>query len=273
MLKDIDKGFLKEQLQRIEKEVEEMSLPIIQYSRLIPVDNGRYVGRAYPDITGGKIGYGFTKQDIMRAQHMGTNLDSKRAMDARSTAEMFIQEIAFKGYEEKGWTGLFNDPNVTALNAAEGKDGNAWSMKTDDEIIEDINDFLFGIREEWNTKFLADTLLLPLAAFSRLSRIEEQGKASLLLQHIKRNNIYTWHTGQDLTILARPELKNAAASNGDRAVAYQCASNVLKLHLPEPHHFLDPTDEIDAIAIRGKFCIGGLEISQPTAVRYLDQIT
>lgn len=267
-------NFLKSQLQRIEKEVEKMDLPIIQYPHLVPVDNGKYVGKVYLDVTEGKIGYGFTMQDVVRAKDTGINLDSTRAMDARRTAEMLIQEIVFNGYKEKNWTGLFNDTNVTALNAAEGKSGNTWKMKADCEIIKDINDLLCGAREGWSMTFLADTLLLPLTAFSRLSRIEKHGKTSFLLQHIKRANIYTLQTGQDLTIRARPELEHAADSNGGRAVAYQCAPDLLKLHLPKPHHFLDFGGEDPLYVHRwGKFCTGGLEIIQPAAVRYLDQIT
>lgn len=307
-------GFLISQTSSIEAQAYEIQYPDIQYPNLVPVDTSANqwaksvtffstdkVGQAdwfshlakdvpLADVERSKfeqplemaaIGYRYTLEEIGQAQMVpGTNLTSDRAAAAVRAYEEFMDGIALRGVPPSGntknWTGLINDPNVTAGNVANDGTGSStlWANKTPDQILRDINALLTGVYTGSLTVEMADTLLLPVA---RLDYIATTARSSTsdttILEYLRRNNTYTSITGAPLTIRAVRGLETAGAGSTARMVAYRRDPQVVKLHLPMPHRFL-PAWQTGPLVfdIPGIFRTGGVEIRRPKAFRYGDGI-
>jgi hypothetical protein len=224
------------------------------------------------------IGYRYTLEELGQAMMVpGTNLTTERAEAARRAYEEFVDDKAINGDTEKNWTGLINDPNVTIVDAAATGTGGsaAWENKTADQILADVNDALSGVYTASQTVEMADTVLVPVAEFSRIATIRLENTTMTALEFLMRFNVYTAQTGQPLMIRAVRGLENAG-EGGDvgRMVVYRRDPRVLKLHIPMPHRFL-PVWQTAPITfdIPGIFRLGGLEIRRPGAVRYVDGIS
>ncbi len=303
-------GFLIQQAAHIETTVYKIKYPDIQYQNLIPIDSSANqwaksityfsmdsVGQAdwfnhmstdmkFADVNKAKyetgvlmagIGYRYTLEELGHAQMIpGTNLTSERAEAARRAYEEFVDNKAFLGDTAKGWEGLLNNSTVTRVDAANTGTGPSrlWSTKTADQIITDVNDALTGIYTGSKSVEMADTLLLPIAAMSLLSVTRLSNTESNALAYLKKYNIYTMITGQELDIRGVLGLESAGTAGVGRMVAYRKDPSVLKMHIPMPHQFLQvwQTGPM-TFDIPGIFRLGPVEIRLPGAVRYVDGIT
>lgn len=303
-------SFLVQQATYIETEVYKIVYPDIQYQQLIPVDSSANewaksvtyysmdkVGQAawfhhaatdmrLADINRTKfevglemagIGYRYTLEELGFQQLVpGTNLTTERADAARFAYETFVNDVAFLGSTDKGWTGLLNDPNVTRVDAAATGTGTTrtWSTKNADQIITDVNDALTGIYTGTNTVEMADTILLPPAALVYLSTTRLSNTAENALSYLLKYNTYTLQTNGPLTIRGVLGLETAGTSGVGRMVVYKKDPRVLKMHIPMVHRFL-PVWQTGPMVfdIPGIFRLGPVEIRRPGAVRYVDGIT
>ncbi|GAA2817194.1 hypothetical protein EDC40_103653 [Aminobacter aminovorans] len=223
------------------------------------------------------IGYGYNIEELGTAQLLGMNLSNDKASAARRIAEEKIDLVAFVGDAAKGFTGLVNASTPTATTAPADGTGSAttFASKTPDQILRDINGQLTGIFTGTLGAELADTLLLPYSVLLDIStrRIDAVNQTTIL-EWVKRNNIYTLTTGQELTIRGVfGYLDTAGAGSTKRMVAYRRSPEVLKFHMPMPFRFL-PAWQTGPIKfdVPGIFRLGGVDIRRPKAVRYLDGI-
>jgi hypothetical protein len=302
-------GFLLSQKAHIETTAIAIRYPEIQYTKLVPIDTSAAewaksvvffstdrVGKAEwyhhmakdvprADVVREKhehgiemaaIGYGYTLEELgQSAMVPGTNLNADRAAAARRAYEEFMDDVAIRGSETKGWTGLINDPNVTqGFVAFDGTtDSSDWDDKTADQILRDVNDFILGVYTDSATVEMADTLLLPISAHSALATRRLPETAITVLEFLMKYNVYTAQTQRPLTIMAVRGLETAGEDGTARMVAYRYDSSVLKLHLPMPHRFLPVwQDGPMQFEVPGIFRTGGLEIRRPGAVRYADGV-
>lgn len=303
-------AFLIQQTTHIEAEVYKVRYPDIQYPSLIPVDTSAnewaksityfsmdQVGEAdwfshlatdmrLADVSRNKfeaavhmagIGYRYTLEELGFAQLVpGTNLTSERAEAARRAYEEFVDIRAFEGDTGKGWTGLINNGSVTRTDAANDGTGPSrlWSTKTSDQIIRDINDALTGIYTGSNTVEMADTVLLPIAAYAILANKRIESTEGNALDWLMKYNVYTMQTGQRLTVRGVLGLEDAGTGGVGRMVVYRKDPRVLKMHIPMTHRFLQVWQTGPMVFdVPGIFRMGPLEIRLPSAVRYVDGIT
>ena len=234
----------------------------------------------------GAIGYGYNLQEVEQARMANVMLTSERAMAARRAAEEYIDHIVLNGSAEHGWEGLTNHTgsgNITRMDASGTGAGRAWlnessgQTKTPDMIISDVNALLTGIYSGTLQVEMADTLLMPVAAYAALASRRLPDTAQTVMEFIQRSNIYTATTGQQLMIRAvRGTEGIQVAGDNDtrgRVIAYRRDPQVLRLHLPMPHRFLGvyQTGPI-SWTVPGIFRLGGLEIRRPGSMRYMDGV-
>jgi hypothetical protein len=222
------------------------------------------------------IGYYYTLEELGVAMQIpGYALTAERGDAARRAYEEFMDRVAFFGDTTKNWTGLTNDANVTAGSAiADGTGSSAlWTTKTADQIIRDVNQILTGIYTGSATVEMADTVLLPVASFALLATTRVPNTTASTLGWLQQYNTYTAITGQSLTIRAVRGLETAGAGATNRMIGYRNDPQILKLHLPMPHKFLNVM-QVTALRydVPGIFRTGGIEIRRPGSVRYLDGI-
>lgn len=303
-------SFMVNQLTYIEPYVYEIQYPDIQYPFLIPIDESapdwvksitffsiQHVGQAewfhhmatdmrLADVQRAKfevpvemagIGYRYTLEELGQAIQAGTNLTGERASAAIRAYEEFVEQIAMVGDTDKNWTGLINDPGVTATTAPVGGGASPdteWVTKTGDEIAKDVNAVLTGVYTTSQTVEMADTILLPVEQFTLIATKRMSDSVDMtVLDWISRYNVYTAQTGRPLTIRAVRQLDNAGGAGIDRMMAYRRDPTVIKMHIPMRHRFL-PVWQTGPITfdVPGIFRLGGVEIRRPGACRYLDAI-
>lgn len=228
-----------------------------------------------------KTGYRYDIQELNQARMVGMDLPDDKAAAARRAYEEKMESVAFLGDAGKSLTGLLNSTAVTTAAAPNGvagaHNGNVasplWTSKTPLEILADVNNALTGMWVASNTIEMADTLLLPLAAFSHIAVTPVSTLSMMtILEYIKTNNVFTATTGRPLTIRALRQLNTAGAGNTGRMIAYTRDTEVLKMHVPMPLEFLPVQQILLDFVVPGIFRLGGLDIRRPGAMRYLDGI-
>jgi hypothetical protein len=300
-------GFAQKQTSHIETEVYKTKYPSIDYAGLVPVDysanewiksvtyySSDAVGKAKwisgnakdlptVDLSSQKhetqvytagIGYGFGLEEVNQARMLGMNLEADQAVAARRAYEQMVYDVTFLGDTDKGFEGLLDYTGVPAASVAADGTGSAteWSTKTPDQIIRDVNAILIGIHTATKTVELADTLLLPVTSWQAVASTRLTDTGMTILDFIKKYNVYTAQTGQELTIRMHRELETAGAGSTKRMVAYRRSPEVLKLHIPMDHRFLPIQVEGLYFTVPGVFRLGGLDIRLPKAVSYGDAI-
>ena len=296
-------GFVTSQTSYIERQVNEIQYPDIQYPQLVPVDTsanpwaktvtyysadkygkadwingnaddipmaGTEMARNETAVYTAGIGYGYGLEEISQAQMLGINLPAQDALAARRAYEEMVDRVAIYGDASKGFYGLINAPSVTAGTAVTGN----WETATPAQILADINSELIGQYNATLNTAMADTLLLPYGRWLLLTtRMVSDLATETLFSWITRNNAYTAATGQPLKIRAIRGLDTAGAGGTARMVAYRRDPSVVKIHIPMPHRFL-PVYQAGPIRweVPGIFRLGGVDIRQPLLFSYTDGI-
>lgn len=224
------------------------------------------------------IGYRYDLEELGKAQLIpGMNLNAEKALNARRMSEEFIERVAFTGDASKGMKGLVNQTGVTITQAPADGTGSerTFASKTADQVLRDINSQITGIAVDTLTTELADTVLLPYLTLLDLStrRIDATNQTTIL-EWVRRNNIYTLQTGQQLEFRGLVGHLDTAGTGGTRRmVAYRKSPEVVKMHVPMPFRFL-PVWQLGPILfeVPGIFRLGGVDVRRPKAMRYLDGI-
>ena len=307
-------GFVRPQFYNIERTIYEVRYPSFDYASLIPVVtegnewargtlftsidmagraqfiSGKGFDMPYADVSRDQftkgfalagIGFEWSLEELQTAAMEGVSLSDVKARAARRVGEQFLWNIGMTGRpdgvtNQKNWTGLINDPNVPAANAAATGTGSTttWTTKTPDNILADVNGALSGIVSTTIEVEDADTVLLPTSRYLSISSTPRSTTSdTTVLQYLQQNNAYTARTGLPLTIRALRALETAGSGGTKRMIAYRRDPEVLRLHLPMPHRFLPPFQKSSmAWEVAGIMRTGGTEIRLPSAVNYIDGI-
>lgn len=222
------------------------------------------------------IGYRYDLEELGKAMDLNINLNPERGVLARAVAEKFIDRVVLLGDANKGFTGVTNNPTVTAGTAAATGTGSAttFASKTPDMVLADINSVLTGVFTGTFGIETADTLLMPYTQLLDLNtrRIDAVNQTTIL-EWIERNNIVTRMTGRPILIRGVWGLETAGAGATARMVAYRRDPSVLKFHMPMPFRFL-PVWQVGPILfeVPGIFRLGGVDVRRPKSMRYMDGI-
>ena len=214
------------------------------------------------------IGYDYGLEEVNQARILGQNLTNTKALAARRAYERFVDKIVFEGDTVKGFSGLFNNPNVAVTSAPNG----SWATAAEDDILADINALISGVFVATNEIAMANTLLLPSTSVQLLGSKRLGDTTETIMDFLRRSNVFTSETGQALTIRGMRGLDTAGAGGTPRAIAFRNDSDVMEMHIPMPHRFLPVERKGLLFQVPGIFRLGGLEIRLPGEVRYQDGI-
>lgn len=147
----------------------------------------------------------------------GVNMITKVGDIMRKAAERHIERVFFFGNADLGFEGFINNPSVTiktASNKAAG--GTTWDVATADEIIDEVNNTQSLISENTRQIAQAGHIILPTRQFNRLATLRIGDTNISVLEYLRKNNVYTANTGQELKIDAIPYTNDIAVgpSNG-----------------------------------------------------------
>lgn len=109
------------------------------------------------------LAYGFSIDEILKANHVGYNLDATHAMYVREEIERKIDTYAWEGDPESGLGGFLNDTNIVRINASNGVGGSPlWTNKTPQEIYNDVKELFYTLELNSNGVEMADRLVLDI---------------------------------------------------------------------------------------------------------------
>lgn len=282
-------GFVVSQSSHIEREVMAIPYPEIRYAEMVPVDTSANpfaasvtfftqdaVGRAKfmngkgddvplanimrtkfeQGILDAGIGYEFSLTEIGQAQMMGQSLTNEGAAAARLAYEQLVDEVTLNGAD--GIEGLYNTTGITSAAA-----GATFTAGTPAQVLAAINTALTAIMTDTNGIDMANTVVLPLAAYGAIATRQLDVTSSMtILEFVQKSNVYTARTGQPLMIVADHRLTT-------KMVVYKRDPSVLKLHMPMPLRFLPPQYVNLSVRVPGMFRFAPLSIRRPKAVRYV----
>lgn len=285
-------GFVVSQSSHIEREVMAIPYPEIRYAEMVPVDTSAnpfaasvtfftqdQVGRAKfmngkgddvplanimrtkfeQGILDAGIGYEFSLTEIGQAQMMGMSLPNEGASAARLAYEQLVDEVTLNGAD--GIEGLYNTTNITSAAAAA-----TFTAGTPAQVLAAINTALTAIMTDTNGIDMANTIVMPLAAYGAIATRQLDVTSSMtILEFVQKSNVYTARTGQPLTIIADHRLPT-------KMVVYKRDPSVLKLHMPMPLRFLPPQYVNLSVRVPGMFRFAPLSIRRPKAVRYVTAV-
>lgn len=294
-------AFLVPQMLRIETEVYEVRYPNFAYEDFLFVNedgdmwdaglmyfSGDIAGKAewfnardfdvpYADVSRDSfmnathmaaIGYEWSRGELERAARANRNLTAEKANAARRVAQRFIYGVALMGAAEKGWTGLFNNPNVPSSVAVA-----TFAAGTPDQILATINGALAAPAIATRGAYNVNAMVLPTTAIRDLGSRIITNTTTTILNFIQANNNYTAQGGGALFTRGTDELETLGGSATRRMVTYERDRQVAQFHLPGDHEFFDVFQKSSFTwEVPGLMNLGGTEIRVPKAIKYTDGI-
>lgn len=162
--------------------------------------------------------------DMMRSNVTGRSLDKLLSDGVRMVYDKHMDENVYKGLSKYGSSGLVNNPNVTATQAALDSTNTYrdWAHKTPAEILNDINT---AINDVWaaagyDLRAMPNHIILPHEQFNYIatqpvSALSEKS----ILTYLQENNVAA-KNNVELVICGVPWCKGAGTSSTDRMVVY-----------------------------------------------------
>lgn len=146
----------------------------------------------------------YTIPELESAARTGRPLDSQKLDALKHKHQMDIDEQVYVGDANVGATGLLNSASVTNLsNVPNGAMGSAaWSTKTPDEILADINALITSTWTASGWKVMPNRILIPPTQFGYIStqKVSSAGNISIL-KYVLENNVLKASGKGELTIL------------------------------------------------------------------------
>lgn len=213
--------------------------------------------------------YAYNLQEIRAAKMAGKPLVQKKANAAKRAIDYKQNLIGFFGDSATGLLGLINNPNIGEyVVPADGTGASKlWSTKTADQILRDMNGVSDQIFTVTKGVHQANTLLLPLAAYT-IAATTMMGTSALetVLSFFLKTNPFV----KEVTWLN--ELKGAGATTTDRMLAYMKSPDVLTLEIPQPFEQLPVQEEGFEFVTYVHQRTGGVIVYYPLAICFGDGI-
>jgi hypothetical protein len=305
---DAAMSFLVSQRTHIEQQVYEVRYPDVTYDEILAVDtsapewapivavqtadfrgklefagpnsnddNRADVGYGFGThpIQTGRLGYGYSLEEIQQAMLMGRDLSADKARAAMRAAEQGLNRLAYLGDDSAGYEGLFNNSGVS-VDSAPGTISALAAAATNVAGAQAIVQFFQGALntvyvDQTNTTFMPTHILLPPAQYAILaSTILPFGGNMTILNYLQANLL---SGRQPVTIVPELSLRGAGAAGADRMMVYTRSMEAAKFHLPLGFRFLDPyRDSGTSWFIPGILRTGGTEVRVPAAHAYFDGV-
>lgn len=213
------------------------------------------------------ISFGYSIREIRAAARAGVDLSGKKARAARKGAEQSLDVIAATGDATAGLPGFINNALITPANVANPGGGTAWTAKTPDQIIADLNEGVSTMRNATNgIHGDALTVLLPEAQYTLLAQTRMTDLDTTLLKFFLGTSPFVKE------ILPWWRLDGAGAAGADRMVFFERDPDVVQLVIPAEFEMFEPQAESLNFVIPTRLVTAGVHIHRPGAIAYRDGI-
>jgi hypothetical protein len=214
--------------------------------------------------------FGYTKKEIKASQMVGRALDQRRADAARRKMEEKMNAITYFGDADAGIVGLFTNTDIPRADVVNPGSGTAWSTKTPDEILFDINDMFADTFANTLQVEKLDTVLLPTAQWSYIASTARSATSdTTILNYVVQNSPYISSANQ---IIPVPELTGAGTAGVDVMVGYTRRPDKLQIEIPEDITFLPVQERVLEMVVPVTSEFAGLNIYYPLSLSIREKI-
>ncbi len=242
---------------------------------------GLDIGKIANPLTPWALEVKYTILELESAAKLGRPVDQQKFEGLKLKHQMDVDEQVYIGDTSLNQTGLVNSALVTNVsNVAAGAGGfTAWTKKSPDEILADVNTALTSVWAASAWAVVPERLLLPPAQFGYIStaKVSQAGNVSIL-KYIQENSLLTTTGKGKLDILPTKWCIGAGVGGTigtlatvDRMVVYTKE----KVRVRYPMTMLQRTPlQYDGLYQKATyFCrLGVLEVVYPETIGYFDGI-
>jgi hypothetical protein len=230
-----------------------------------------YAEETWP-IHGGALSYAYTFEELRTSGRLGTPLDTDRADAAFDAYNRHMNVVGL--YGEEDLTGVFNNPHVPVMPAANGN----WTRtprpeNLSDLILEDVNNAIIQVWMQSKRNSIVDTIVLPGRQFGLVASTPRSGGSdTTILTYLLANNLSRVERNQQINIIGGAELETAGQGGTARMIVYERNERNLVMHIPMPILFHTPQVLGLETQIPAEYKYGGVEWRYPLSGLYVDGI-
>lgn len=207
--------------------------------------------------------------------HQGMNLLTEYGEVMREASEKHIEEVFFFGDADIGYESYIDYSEIASSVVPDLGSGTEMINKTAEQVEADINNLISGVWVNSKQVFLPSRIELPPSQFSMLATRKTglgDHTNTTMLEYIRKNNVYTAVTGQDLEIKTNRHFAGAGAGGTDRMRATDMKPENHWMPMPLDFQMLTPRDEQLETKLVARVKFGGYHIRQPLSSAYADGI-
>lgn len=247
-----------------------------------PNDNipmvGQSAGAVNVPVAYAAVGAKITNEDARQYEFgFNGNLAQDLGEAMRTATDNLTETSVVFGNEDLGFMPWINYPGITSVMVGTGESGSTtWSTKTGLEMVRDVNAILNAIWLDSRKLFKPQSVFVPMTQFTLLNEapvvIGNTGTASTAMEYLKRNNIITQLTGQELEIFPSRYLCKAGAGGSDRMVIMDRNRRNQCMPFPLPYLLSQPVPVPLAAELYAEMKIGSFHVRQQGSMMYADGI-
>lgn len=212
--------------------------------------------------------YGYNVDEVNKASMTGKPLATRKADAAKRSHMVLENKIAFFGDTKHNIQGFLSNPNlqeVSLTNDGTG-DSKAFSTKTADQQIRDMNSLFTAIHEISKGQETGNTLMMPLNQYNLVATTRIPDTNETVLSFFLR---VSPHCEEVVWV---NELKGAGAGATDRMVAYRRDPMALTMEIPSEFRQLPVQEKGLEFIVPTHQRFGGVIVYYPLSVAYADGI-
>jgi len=217
--------------------------------------------------------------DEYKLQQVGRSLTQILDDGLRLNFNKLLDRNVYVGISKTGTYGLVNNPAITAAAVANGVSGlKAWTKKTPDEILYDVNAIIeqTWADSEYDLTGMANQILIPPAQYAYIvnTKVSTAGNMSIL-NYLLENNIAA-NQGRELKIFPCRWCIDAGVGTPatQRMVAYVNAENRVNMDLTVPLSRVMTAPNVGSASYETLYAaqIGQVKFLYTQCARYADGI-
>lgn len=239
---------------------------------------GQSAGAVQVPVAYAAVGARITNEDARQYDFgFNGNLAQDLGEAMRKAADNLVEATVIFGNKDLGLLPWINYPGVTAIMVGTGTANNTeWSTKTGAEMVRDVNAVLNAMWVNSRTLMKPLDVFIPLTQFTLLNEtnmvIGNTGTAMTAMEYLKKNNIITQLTGQELNIKPSRYLMGAGAGGSDRMVIMDRKREYQCLPFPMPYLLSQPVPAALSAELYAEMKFGSFHARQQGSMMYADGI-
>ena len=211
--------------------------------------------------------FGYSLGELRAAAKAGKPLERMRAMAARKTLDLQLDDVAASGDSAAGLKGLLNiTAAATFTPATKAAGGLTWAVATPDEMIADLSDIVKQVVVDTKEVERPRRIILPTDQYERINSTARSNTSDTTVLD------FFLGTHPGLEVMSWERLAGAGAGSVDRMVAYD--PNILNVRLLMAVEFeqLPPQQKNMAFVVNCHMRTGGVISPYPKSIAYGDGI-